>query len=154
MNGLLLRTEKQRIYRAAFFPALAQIRRTSGSPVQAVKPPSTTNDAPVIKDASSEARNSTVLAISSASPIRPSGCAAPWTRRKSSARSLPRSSGARVLIAPGQTQFTLMLCFAFSSAAERVRLITPALAALYDDIPQSPRVPEIDAVLTIAPPPC
>src|SRR6266851_10484176 len=71
-----------------------------GKPVPAVTPPSTTKLAPVINDASSEARKVTVLAISSGSPILPTGCAAPITRRNSSARPLPRISAARVLIAP------------------------------------------------------
>src|SRR5712691_1025242 len=52
-------------------------RCTSGKPVWAVRPPSTTIAAPVMNDASSEARNRTVLAISSGSPIRPNGWAWP-----------------------------------------------------------------------------
>ena len=48
----------------------------------AVRPPSTTMAAPVMNDASSEARKSTVLAISPASPTRPIGCAAACWRRR------------------------------------------------------------------------
>ena len=83
-----------------------------------------------MNDASSEARKSTVLAISSASPTRPIGWASAYTRRSSSARSRPRIWVARVSMKPGQTQLTRILCRAFSIAAERVRLITPAFAAL------------------------
>ena len=101
-----------------------------GRPVCAVRPPSATIAAPVMKDASSEARKRTVLAISSASPTRPIGWAAAYTRRSSSARSRPRICVARVSMKPGHTQLTRMLCRAFSIAAERVRLMTPAFAAL------------------------
>src|SRR5581483_268421 len=44
-----------------------------GNPVWAVRPPSTTSVVPVTNEASSEARKSTALAISSGSPIRPIG---------------------------------------------------------------------------------
>src|SRR5437667_3335746 len=101
-----------------------------GRPVCAVRPPSATMAAPVMNDASSEARKSTVLAISSASPTRPIGCAAAYIRLSSSARSRPRIWVARVSMKPGQTQLMRMLCRAVSIAPERVGLIAPALAAL------------------------
>lgn len=55
-------------------PQVAPLFRQSAQP--AMPPPSTTNDSPVMKEASSEARKSTASAISSAVPMRPSGRAA------------------------------------------------------------------------------
>src|SRR2546427_376891 len=65
----------------------------------------------------------------------------------------------RVSMAPGHTQLTRMLCSAFSSAAERGRLMTPALAAARPppvSIPEttaSARVPLKSATTTAAPSP-
>jgi len=49
--------------------------KANGGRYCAVSPPSTTNSAPVVKDDSSLARKRTVLATSSALPIRPIGAA-------------------------------------------------------------------------------
>src|ERR1700676_1976557 len=50
-------------------------------------------------------------------------------------------------------QLTRILSLASSIEAERVRLITPALAAQYACKPAAPRSPAIDAVEIIEPPP-
>jgi hypothetical protein len=50
-------------------------------------------------------------------------------------------------------QLTRILSFASSIAAERLRLITPALAAQYACNPAAPRNPAIEAVEMIDPPP-
>ena len=55
--------------------------------------------------------------------------------------------------APGHTQFTRMPRPAYSIAVTRLRFTTPALAALYAPMAKSAKSPEIDAVLTMAPPP-
>ena len=57
-------------------------------------------------------------------------------------------------ISPGHTAFTRMPLRASSSAAERVKLITAAFAALYAARPRSPARPDTDATATTAPPPC
>ena len=53
---------------------------------------------------------------------------------------------------PGDTALTRIVG-AYSSAAEHVSAATAALAAAYGASPAAGRVPEIDAVDTIAPPP-
>ena len=47
-----------------------------------------------------------------------------------------------------------MLCRAYSAAIDRVKLITPALAAPYADKPYSAIKPASDDMLMITPPPC
>src|SRR5262249_60400500 len=61
---------------------------SSGVTYAAVMPPSTTSDAPVMNDESSDARNSAALASSSACPSRPIGsCTMRRARRTGSERS-------------------------------------------------------------------
>ena len=71
----------------------------------------------------------TTLAISSGRPSRRIGIAAtvPSAKPGIDAREGCRSG---VSMAPGQTQFTRMPRDAYSTAVTRVRLITPAFAAL------------------------
>jgi hypothetical protein len=57
-----------------------------------------------------------------------------------------------VLIMPGETALTL-IAGAYSSAAVAVRAATPAFDAAYGASPADGRVPLIDAVLTMLPPP-
>jgi hypothetical protein len=85
----------------------------------------------VTKEASSEQSQATAGPISPGSPIRPSGawaanCAS--TACGSSGPSIAKnSSTVGVRVGPGQTAFTRMPAFAYSSAAARVR---PAIACL------------------------
>src|ERR1700688_3125417 len=58
-----------------------------------------------------------------------------------------------VAISPGQMQLTRILSLANSIEADRVRLITPALAAQYACKPGAARSPAIDAVEMMEPPP-
>jgi len=60
-------------------------------------PPSTKNDEPVTNEASSEARKSAALAISSASPKRPIGT---WTKRRWRFSSVCSSEQTRVVLVP------------------------------------------------------
>ena len=92
-----------------------------------------------------------VLADSSGAPMRPTGWAAAIARRISSACSPVSTWVTHVSMPPGHTQLTRMPCWAHSSAAERVRLMTPALAALYAAMPQPPAVTDTDAVFTTTP---
>jgi hypothetical protein len=86
------------------------------------KPPSTGSIAPVMKDASSEARNKIAFATSLGSPSLPIGCAAFTASRYSIP---PGSSGSRctrsVLIVPGATALTRMPLAAHSTARCFVR---------------------------------
>ena len=72
--------------------------------------------------------------------------------------SRPRPRGSRsssvigVAIIPGDTALT-RIDGAYSSAADAVSAATAAFAAAYGASPAAGRVPEIDAVDTIAPPP-
>jgi hypothetical protein len=55
---------------------------------------------------------------------------------------------------PGRTQLTRIFFCANSRAAVLVNPTTPCLAALYADAPASATNQSVDAVLTMAPPPC
>src|SRR5215472_14050863 len=102
-------------------------------PVCAVTPPSATYELPVTKEASSEARNNTTLAISSGLPMRPIGWHSSLSLRIFSGlrdRPINMLSTAGVSIIPGHTALTRIFLRAYSIAADRVRFTTPALAAL------------------------
>src|SRR4051812_16075441 len=58
-----------------------------------------------------------------------------------------------VLIGPGQTQFAVTPLGPSSTASERVRPITPCLAAVYAGMPAVAPSPSVDATLTIRPRP-
>ena len=79
-----------------------------------------------VKPDSSLARKSAALAMSFGSPKRPIGSV-----RTTFSRGRPpiTRSTIGVSITPGQMQFTRMFLSAYSSAARRVRLMTPAFAA-------------------------
>src|SRR3954468_22166586 len=123
-------------------------------------PPSTTISAPVMKRASSEARKSTALAVSRPSPANPSGMR--LTRLLSSASTSPparcfarRVSTMGVCSWPGTTLFTRMFLGAYCTATTRESWITPALVAAYATCAEPlQRMPDAEAMLTIAPPPC
>src|SRR5215471_145313 len=90
-------------------------------------PPSTTISVPVIKRASSEARNSTACAVSRPSPMKPSGIRA--TRDLSRASTSPpvrclasRASTIGVCIWPGTTVFTRTPFLAYCTAVTARKL--------------------------------
>src|SRR5712664_1240482 len=103
---------------------------------RAVMPPSTTSSVPVMKRASSEARNSTAFAVSRPSPAKPSGMR--FKREFKSASTLPparwfasRASTIGVCSCPGTTVFTRMPFEAYCTATTRESWITAALVAAY-----------------------
>jgi len=110
------------------------------------------NGAPVAKRQSSPARNSAVCAISSGVPKRPNTDAR-FTKLGDNPSGPAARSAISVWMKPGQMQFARMLYLPYSSAATRVRLITPAFAAQYAVAPFSPTMPATDAVLMTTPPP-
>ncbi|MNT75203.1 hypothetical protein D3C72_2140800 [compost metagenome] len=72
-------------------------------------------------------------------------------RRVLSSLSMPAVAG--VSTTPGMTTLQRMLCAAPSLATARLKLITAALAAEYPAIQAVPNRPQIEAMLTMAPPP-
>ena len=92
-----------------------------------VSPPSTTMFCPVTKRARSEQRKTTTSAMSSGSPIRPTGV--PFSKR-SSWSGMNSNIGAvmAVRIMPGDTALTRMVG-PYSSAADAVSAATAALLA-------------------------
>src|ERR1700732_3890247 len=105
---------------------------------RAVMPPSTTISVPVMKRASSEAKNNTAAAVSRPSPMNPSGMRA--TRDLSKASTSPpvrclarRASTMGVCIWPGITVFTRIPFLAYCTAVTRENWITAALAAALRD---------------------
>ncbi len=101
----------------------------AGIPVCAMIPPSATIVVPVTYDASSDARNSTTLAISIGCPQRPIGIASSERLAMSGKRSRDfRIGGVRMI--PGHTALYRIPLRAYSIAVARVRFITPALIAL------------------------
>src|SRR5262245_23325448 len=102
-----------------------------------VKPPSTTRAWPLTKVASSLASHSTACAMSSGSPERLIGwtfCKMPFicgTSASACSADMPSPlPKIGVAIAPGQMQFTRMLCSPSSIATVLVSWMTAALAAL------------------------
>src|SRR5260221_4145304 len=86
--------------------------------------------------------------MDSASP-RPRGCRAPIASRMPSGLCPKMADGKE----PGHTQFTRMRSPAYSTAATRVRLITPAFDAPYGAAYGHAVTPATDAVLMMLPPP-
>src|ERR671919_2944423 len=82
----------------------------------ATYPPSTMRSAPVMNDASSEARKTTAYETSIGWPARPSGVIAMSCSRMSA----PSASVIGVSIHPGHTALTRMPSFAYESAADLV----------------------------------
>src|SRR5688572_19288487 len=87
--------------------------------------------------------------------MRPIGCAANIAVRRSAYPADPSPANIAVTggvsTAAGQTQFARIPWREYSTAVARVKLITPAFAALYAERPWSARTPETDAVFTMAP---
>src|SRR3954469_2302097 len=123
-------------------------------------PPSTTISAPVMKRASSDARNSTALAVSRPSPANPRGMRFARLLRSAStsppARCLARRvSTIGVCSWPGITAFTRMFFGAYCTATTPESWIKPALVAAQATCAAPlQRMPDAEAMLTIAPPPC
>src|SRR5271170_2875214 len=113
-----------RAYQSAPWPV------TLGMPVCANNPPSATMQVPLTYEDSSETRNRTTLAISLGSPYRPIGMIASERLAVSGSARRDLSIGG-VRMAPGQTALQRIPLRAYSIAVARVRLITPALIALY-----------------------
>src|SRR3989441_914056 len=103
-------------------------------------------------DASSEARNSTASATSSTRPSRFIGTAlSDFSRQAGSADALEVRIGG---MTPGCTELTRMPCCAYCTAADLVMIRTAPFDALYPMWIRSwPTKPEIDEMLTMAPPP-
>lgn len=102
----------------------------------AVHPPSTAIAWPVMNDALSEARKSTVWAISEGCAIRRRGGMTPAISRGSMRAIMP------VSVSPGHIALIRIPASAFSRAADRVRPTTACLTALYTalrGVPTSPR---------------
>src|SRR6185312_9807873 len=116
--------------------------------------PSTGTLAPLIQLARGDTRNATAAPTSSGRPNRPNGS----SRRTNSA--IPSGSSFTRLshdppgnrIDPGATLLTRMLSFASCCAIAFARLISAAFTALYVIRPPDSR-PQIEAIITIAPPP-
>ena len=91
-----------------------------------IKPPSTTNDAPVVHAASGEQSHAMQLAISRASPGRGIGNAGfPWSVGSSSSRCV-----IGVATMPGATELTVIPCRPSSSASCFVSPPSPCLATV------------------------
>ena len=106
----------------------------------------------MIHPASSEARNAAAAATSSGSPTRRSGYQR--TRRSKIAGSLStRSCQMGVRIVPGAIATARTPWRPYRVAMLRVRLISPALAALYGSLAKNAR-PLTEAMFTITPDPC
>src|SRR5215469_4563395 len=106
-----------------------------------------------MKEAWSEHIHTTASATSDGLPNRPIG----WqlSTYLCTFCALKSRSAIDVSIAPGHTAFTRILLRAVSKAADFVSPTTPCLLALYAAAPAVPTSPEIEAMLTIAPPlPC
>src|SRR6185437_15136943 len=116
---------------------------------QATEPASTGSATPVTNEASSEHSHTTAAATSAGSPARVIACGA----KISAARSGGSSVISGVMIAPGQTAFTRIPSFAYSTAAFFVRPRIPCLLAVYALSPATAISPALDDVFTIAPPP-
>src|SRR5258708_6917071 len=111
-------------------------------------PPSTNSSIPVIKLLSSEARNTTALAISSGSPHRPSG----MVGRRLALNSSLLVIG--VLVGPGLMALTRIWRACRSRVQLRAKERTAALVALYTLLSGSGLIELVEAVRMIDPPSC
>src|SRR4051812_35270514 len=121
-----------------------------GSMSPHVQPPSTVNSAPVQYEASSDARNSAMYAISMGSAMRGMGILA---KTGATAAASPLGLPISVLTPPGWIEFTRIPKWPSSMAAV---LVMPRMAnfdAEYDTRPFLEPCPSIDEMLTIEPPP-
>jgi len=93
----------------------------------AVRPPSIPIACATIKDISSDAIDNTAVAISSACARLPIGCASAFRLAISELTSIESSISVSTVL--GQTALMRMPLPIYSSAAERVRPMTPCFAA-------------------------
>src|SRR5205814_1162025 len=117
-------------------------------------PPSTARSAPVMNDASFDARNAAALATSSAEPKRPSGMCEMVSLRNASNASGGRPSLPKigVSIGPGLIAFTRTLRPASSRAAVRTSERSAAFVAEYAVVPSIPLLFAIDELMITAAP--
>ena len=95
----------------------------------AVKPPSTVNVAPFVKDDASEQSHKTASATSSASPRRLLGLLPTMPSLSNLGKVSMARSTIAVRMTAGQTALTRIPLRAYSTAAERVSPTTPCLLA-------------------------
>src|SRR5260370_32742847 len=119
-------------------------------------PPSTNSSIPVIKLLSSEARNTTALAISSGSPSRPSGTVvtSDLTICLLCSSVCPRLLMSGVLVGPGLTALTRIWRACRSRVQLRAKERIAALVALYTLLRGSTLIELIAAFMMIDPPSC
>src|ERR671935_3011728 len=110
---------------------------------------------PVIHRASSEARNATTAATSSAVGMPGIGLKAAMAARiaSGSGASFANFSTSGVQTTVGAMALTRMFLSAYSIAADRVSPMMPALANVYDEMLIWPVRPAVDEVMTSLPPP-
>ena len=116
----------------------------------AVAPPSTGSVTPVMYAPSSLHKKTTALAMSQASPIRPNKL----RRARTSSATVPTDASIGVAMMPGSTAFTRTLSRPYAPARSIVNPSWAAFEAQYAgcEVPES-RMPAIDPMLTIEPPP-
>src|SRR3989442_5244532 len=115
------------------------------------RPPSTSRQAPVMKAASSDAKNTAAVATSDGSDRRPSGIVAMNLARSSGVSPPMNSASSPVSPATGLMMLTRMLSAASSAAIERDVTIAAPLLPLYQVSPGHGRTPAVDPVVTNAP---
>src|SRR2546428_12638176 len=117
------------------------------------RPPSTSKQAPVMNDASSEARNPAAVAMSDGNDKRPNGIVAMNFARISGVSSPMKSASNPVSPATGLMTLTRILSGASSTAMERLVTIAAPLLPLYQVSPGRGRTPAVQALgLKAAPP--
>src|SRR5438876_7898831 len=127
------------------------------------QPPSTINAWPVMYRASSDARNTAALPMSSGVCSHFIGTMSVTRFSKTWRGVIPVKAGLvaamcaasfcqkSVHSTPGQMAFTVIRCAANSLATMRVNVMTPCLATLYGGIVSAERGPAIEAMLMIRP---
>src|SRR5947209_10578813 len=121
---------------------------------QTQRPPSTSTTLPVRKPASSEARNSAVLATSRGVENRPSGIGATKAARRSGVSSPMKVWRSGVSPATGAMTQTRILSGASSTAMVREITCTAPLVPLYQARPGRGRSAAVEPILMKTPPPC
>jgi len=124
-HGVVVRTRS--FNPDALDPKVKNFSRVAVLLYTTVRPPSTGSAMPVMKPASSEARNSIALATSSGVPARPRGHTSFQAEIVASMSYIPRVMG--VSMKPGHTQFTRIPWRAPSTAAICVSWRMPAFDA-------------------------
>src|SRR5450432_3806193 len=118
---------------------LTRSERKLGCPLDALTPPSTGRTTPLIKAASSLARNAITPAISSGVAALPIGRRS--VNAAMTASLFSRSAVASLEVRLGATALIRTPREPYSSAKARVKFVTPHFAALYELIHQSPPTP-------------